>query len=149
MKEKNSLTLNLIHKYTSEIVDSSLPNPIYGKSIFFYQGCAKPRTERNQLFGYLGVFTGGFNELNNEVDICVIPLSSYKTLKDGESDNVISEINEKMNSYNEESNRYTNTISSVKIIQERKLFTYVKNNLLKDDQVKINQFNRIDFNYNL
>lgn len=148
MEKKNSLTLNLIHNHTSEIVNSSLPNPIYGKNIFFYQGCAKPQIERNQLFGYLGVFTG-FNELNNEVDICVIPLSSYKTLKDGESDDVISEINEKMNSYNEETDRYTNTISSVKIIQERKLFTYVKNNLLKDDQVKINQFNRIDLNYNL
>jgi len=148
MEKKNSLTLDLIQEHISKIVNSPLPNPIYGKNIFFFEGCVKPRLERNQLFGYLGVFSGS-NELNNEVDICVIPLSSYKMLKDGESDDVINEINEKMNSHNKETNRYTNAISNTLIIPEKKLFAFIKEKLLKDDKVKINQFNRINFNYKL
>ncbi|MBN2730944.1 MAG: hypothetical protein JXR26_00815 [Balneolaceae bacterium] len=42
MDDENPLTLNLIDEHFSKIAGSSLPNPIYGKSIFFFEECVKP-----------------------------------------------------------------------------------------------------------
>jgi hypothetical protein len=141
------LTINLIDKHFSKITDSSLWNPIYGKSIFFFEECVKPSLARNQLLGYLGAFSNSSPELNREFDICVIPYASCKALKNGGSDEITKAISKKLKSYNKKSDSYTNTIPNTLIISEYHFFQFIKDNLLQDDQVKIDQFNQIDFTF--
>jgi hypothetical protein len=147
MDNYNQLSLQLISEHFNKIEESSLPNPIYGKSIFFCEGCVKPITERNQLLGYLGAFSGASNELNSEIDIVVISKLSFNNLKNDKSDSVIDSINEKLNNYDEVKNRYSNKIPNALIVPEHKFFQFIKEKLLKSDQVKIDQFERINFSY--
>ena len=147
MDNDNQLSLQLISDHFKKIEDSALPNPIYGKTIFFCEGCVKPIIERNQLLGYLGAFSGDSNELNSEIDIVVISKSSFNSLKNGKSDSVIDLINEKLNYYDEVKNRYSNKIPNALIVPEHKFFQFIKEKLLKSDQVKIDQFERINFSY--
>ena len=147
MDNDNQLSLQLISDHFKKIEDSALPNPIYGKTIFFCEGCVKPIIERNQLLGYLGAFSGASNELNSEIDIVVISKSSFNNLKNGKSDSVIDLINEKLNYYDEVKNRYSNKIPNALIVPEHKFFQFIKEKLLKSDQVKIDQFERINFSY--
>jgi len=147
MENENQLSLQLISDHFKKIHDSPLPNPIYGKTFFFCEGCVKPVIERNQLLGYLGAFSGASNELNSEIDIVVISKSSFNNLKNGKSDSVIDSINEKLNNYDEVKNRYSNKIPNALIVPEHKFFQFIKEKLLKSDQVKIDQFERINFSY--
>lgn len=147
MEKENQLSLQLISDHFKKIHDSPLPNPIYGKTIFSFEGCVKPVIERNQLLGYLGAFSGASNELNSEIDIVVISKSSFNNLKNGKSDSVIDSINEKLNNYDEVKNRYSNKIPNALIVPEHKFFQFIKEKLLKSDQVKIEQFERINFSY--
>ena len=147
MEKENQLSIQLISDHFKKIHDSPLPNPVYGKTIFFFEGCVKPVIERNQLLGYLGAFSGASNELNSEIDIVVISKSSFNNLKNGKSDSVIDSINERLNNYDEVKNRYSNKIPNTLIVPEHKFFQFIKENLLKSDQVKIDQFERINFSY--
>jgi len=147
MEKKDQLSLQLISDHFKKIKESHLPNPIYGKTVFFCEGCVKPITERNQLLGYLGAFSGTSYELNSEIDIVVIPNSSFNSLKNGNSDSVIESINEKLNNFDEEKNRYSNKIPNALIVPEHKFFQFIKDHLLKSDRVKIEQFKRINFSY--
>lgn len=145
MENGNQLSLQLISDHFKKIEESPLPNPIYGKTIFFCEGCAEPVIERNQLLGYLGAFSGTSYELNSEIDIVVIPNSSFNHLKNGKSDSVIESVNEKMNNFDEEKNRYSNKIPNALIVPEHTFFQFIKDHLLKSDRVKIDQFKRINF----
>lgn len=147
MEKENLLSLQLTSDHFKKIHDSPLPNPIYGKTIFFFEGCVKPVIERNQLLGYLGAFSRTSYELNSEIDIVVIPNSSYYNLKNDKSDSVIYSINEKLKNFDEEKNRYSNKIPNALIVTEHKFFQFIKSNLLNNDQVKIEQFERINFSY--
>ena len=147
MEKENQLSQQLIIGHFKKIEESLLPNPIYGKTILFCNGCAKPAVERNQLLGYLGAFSGDSYELNREIDIVVIPNSSFINLKNGESDSVIDSINKKLNNFDEEKNRYSNKIPNALIVPEHKFFQFIKDQLLGNDQVKVEQFSRIDFSY--
>jgi hypothetical protein len=149
MENDNQLSLKMISEHLKKIKESTLPNPIYGKTIFFYKGCVKPVTERNQLLGYLGVFSGTSYNLNSEIDIAVIPHLSFDNLKNDKSDSVINSINEKLKYFDGEKNRYSNKIPNTLIVPEQKFFQFIKDHLLKSDQVKIEQFNRINFSYDL
>ena len=147
MEKEYPLSLQLISDHIKKIEESPLPNPIYGKNIFFCEGCVKPVTERNQLLGYLGSFSGTSYKLNSEIDIVIIPKSSFNNLKNGKSDSVIDLINEKLNNFDEEKNRYSNKIPNAFIVPEHKFFQFIKDHLLKSDRVKIKQFKRINFSY--
>lgn len=147
MEKENQLSIQLISDHFKKIHDSPLPNPIYGKTIFFCEGCVKPIIERNQLLGYLGAFSGTSYKLNSEIDIVVIPMSSFNNLKNGNSDTVLDLINEKLKYFDEEKNRYSNKIPNARIVPEHKFFQFIKDKLLKSDQVKIDQFERISFSY--
>ncbi|MEX1013580.1 MAG: hypothetical protein WDZ80_00280 [Candidatus Paceibacterota bacterium] len=147
MENENQLSLQLISDHFKKIHDSLLPNPIYGKTIFFCEGCVKPIIERNQLLGYLGAFSGTSYELNSEIDIVVIPNSSYSNLKNDKSDSVINLINEKLKNFDKEKNRYSNKIPNALIVPEHKFFQFIKDHLINNDQVKIEQFERINFSY--
>lgn len=149
MENEDLLSLQLISDHFKKIKESPLPNPIYGKTIFFCEGCVKPVTERNQLLGYLGSFSGTSNKLNSEIDIVIIPKSSFNNLKNGKSDFVIDSINEKLNNYDKVKNRYSNKIPNALIVPEHKFFQFIKDHLLKSDQVKIEQFDRINFSYDV
>lgn len=139
--------MDVVTKHISEIKESSIPNPMYGKTIYFFKESVKPQIERNQLLGYLGAFAGTSTDLSSEVDICVIPHASYLKLKDEKSDIVITTINEKLNAYDEEKDRYSNKIPNTLIVPERHFFKFIKDHLLENDQVKIDQFKQIDFTY--
>ena len=147
MDNRQLLKLHVLNEHFKKIEESPLPNPVYGKTIFFCNGCAKPAVERNQLLGYLGAFSGDSYELNREIDIVVIPNSSFINLKNGESDPVIDSINKKLNNFDEEKNRYSNKIPNALIVSEHKFFQFIKDQLLGNDQVKVEQFSRIDFSY--
>ena len=147
MEKENQLSLQLVTDHFKKIQDSTLPNPIYGKSIFFCEGCVKPEAERNQFLGYLGAFSGTSSELNSEIDIVVIPNSSYSNLKTDKSDSVIDFINGKLNHFDKEKDRYSNKIPNALIVPEHKFFQFIKDNLLRNDQIKLEQFERINFSY--
>jgi hypothetical protein len=149
MDNRQQLSLQIINEHLAKIKNSSLPNPIYGKTIFFCEGCVKPIIERNQLLGYLGAFSGTSYKLNSEIDIVVIPMSSFNNLKNGNSDSVLDSINEKLKYFDEEKKRYSNKIPNARIVPEHKFFQFVKEKLLKNDQVKIDQFERISFSYDV
>ena len=68
-------------------------------------------------------------------------------MKNGESDSVIDSINKKLNNFDEEKNRYSNKIPNALIVPEHKFFQFIKDQLLGNDQVKVEQFSRIDFSY--
>lgn len=147
MDNRQQFSLQIINDHFAKIENSFLPNPIYGKTIYFCEGCVKPVTERNQLLGYLGAFSGASNELNSEIDIIVISKSSFNNLKNGKSDSVVDSINKQLNNYDEVKNRYSNKIPNALIVPEHNFFQFIKENLLKSDQVKIDQFKRINFSY--
>lgn len=147
MEKENQLSLQLISDHFKKILDSPLPNPIYGKTIFFCEGCVKPVIERNQLLGYLGAFSGTSYELNSEIDIAVIPKSSFINLENDLSDSVIDSINKKLKNFDEEKKRFSNKIQNTLIVPEHKFFQYIKDHLINKDQVKIEQFERMNFIY--
>jgi len=147
MDNDNQLSLQLISDHFKKFENSAIPNPIYGKTIFFCENCVKPIIERNQLLGYIGAFSGTSNELNSEIDIVVISKSSFNNLKNGKSDSAIDSINEKLKNFDKEKNRYSNNIPNALIVPEHKFFHFIKDRLLKSDQVKIDQFERINFSY--
>lgn len=148
-EERVQLSLDLMNEHFSTVADSSIWNPFYDKNILFFEGCAKPNVARNQLLGYLGAFSNSSAKLNSEIDICVMPFASYEVLENGNSDEVIKTINNKLSSYNKKSENYTNKIPNTLILSEKRFFKYISDNLLKNDQVKIDQFNRINFSFSL
>jgi len=147
MEKENQLTIQLISDHFKKIHDSPLPNPIYGKTIYFFKGCAEPVIVRNQLLGYLGAFSRTSDELNSEIDIVVIPYSSFINLRNDKSDSVVEAINEKLKNYDQEKKRYTNKIPNALIVSEQLLFQFIQRKLLKNDQVRIDQIERISFSY--
>jgi len=141
------VTKALLEKNFEKISSSTFYNPLYGKKFYFFDTCTPPKITRNQLLGYLGAFSE--SSLSSEIDICVVPFSSYQDLKDGFQNKVIEKLNNKLNSYNEEKDRNSNTIPNTLIISEKDLFKFVKSSLLGDDQVKIDQFERLDFTFEI
>lgn len=147
MAKGKKVTEALLEKDFKKIISSTFYNPIYGKKFYFFDSCTPPKIIRDQLFGYLGAFSDA--SLSSEIDICVIPFSSHQDLIDGVNNNVIEILNNKLNFYNEENDRHSNTIPNTLIISEKDLFKFVKRRLLVDDQVKIDQFERLDFAFEI
>lgn len=149
MENGSQLSLQLISDHFKKIEESALPNPIYGKTIFFCEGCVDPAIDRNQLLGYLGAFSRTSSELNSEIDIVVISFSSFNNLKEGKSDSAIDSINEKLKYFDVEKSRYSNKIQNALIVPEHNFFQFIKGKLLQTDQVKLDQFERINFSYEI
>ncbi len=147
MDNKQKISLQTLNEHFSKVLNSPLPNPIYGKTIFFCKGCVEPVTERNQLLGYLGAFSGTSYKLNSDIDIVVIPYTSFKNLKYDKPDSVIDSINEKLNNFDKDKNRLSNKIPNALLVPEHKFFQFIKSNLLKNDKVKLEQFKKLDLSY--
>ncbi|HEX6983411.1 MAG TPA: hypothetical protein VF181_11695 [Balneolaceae bacterium] len=143
MEEKVDLT-EVINKSIENLKLSNVPNPIYGKKLFFFDECVGPKYERNQLLGYLGAFCS-FTKLTSEIDICVIPFASWQRVLENECDEITKELISKLEVKDEQTGRTSNLIPNTFILPESFLFKYIEDNLLVDDDVKAKQFERIDF----
>jgi len=79
----------------------------------------------------------------------VIPHSSYLHLKNEKADIVINSINEKLNSYDKKKKGIQIKFQTHSLLQKTVFFKFIKDHLLKSDQVKNDQFKLINFTYDL
>lgn len=128
-------------KYDIEKLEKvKLTNPFYGKEIYFFNGCVKPIVDRNQLMGYIGAFSGNNKKLISKINYGVLNENSWLNLQDLRSDENLEKLSALIGLPEGKRNKIPNTY----IIPESILF-YRVYEFIKNDQVKLNQFNRVDF----
>lgn len=137
--------LKKIRESIEDLKSFKLYNPFYGKNICFLEGCVTPATSRNQLLGYLGSFCA-YPELTNEVDFCIIPYKTSQNILNNDEDDITELLRHKMTNDSKSSDT---KITNFSLLPEDVFFGYIKSNLLGDDAVKINQFDRIQFSFDL
>jgi len=138
----------IIREDIQDLNSSNLPNPLYGKNIFFFDGCVEPKNDRNQLMGYLGIFCG-YNKLDREIDYCILPKETSNKIVAEKTDQITELLYNKINHRKKDTGSITNTIPNTAILPEEVLFTYIKNNLIQKDEVKKKQFERLNLTFEL
>lgn len=142
-----SVEMDIIKNHTKQLFDSSKLNPIYGKRIYLHKGCTGPELIRDQLLGYLGANVVDNIGQGRDVDILIIPYSSYRKLENNEVDDVVKSIGNMLNVFEKKSQEQQNPISDTLIISEHSLFNFISESFLKDDPVTKNHYKRLNFKY--
>lgn len=132
----------LIKVSTDKVNGSKLPNPFYGKKIFFSDNCTGPLINRTTLMGYIGATSGTIKELNKDVDYCVIPDTAYSNLLDGSSDNIINKLLSLIDYTPDKKSKSRSLIPETRIITEKTLFK-IMHSFVKNDPVKMKHYNEL------
>ncbi len=144
--EKTRGIINRILKDEEALSSKKILNPFYGKELYFFEDCIGPRLDRNQLFGYIGAFSGNNYKLKSTIDFCIYPDSSFEKLISGKLDANSIALSDLIFYRKKSGSKITDKIRATLIIREEKIYTRVYS-FIKNDPVKVSQYNKLNLEY--